>query len=112
MKIRTLLLSCSAAVLATLAFWNGQATAQSSSGPEGRALSDLPLGSQCIVTLDARSNSRAAMTPEMQANSGFSSPNTAKGEMLHHTPEWLVLKHLDAEYWIPRDKILMVKVQR
>ena len=81
---------------ATLAIWNGEATARSSSA-EGDASSDLPLNSKCIVTLDARSNSRCFIS---------------KGALIRSTAQWLVLKNMDSEYLVPRDRVLMVKVHR
>ncbi len=111
MKNKIILLSCSAAVIATLAFWNGEATAQSSSGESGAA-SDFPLNMNYTITLDARSNSRSAMTKEMQDNSGFVNPDTTEGTLIKVTPQWLILKNMDSEYWVPRDKILLMKVHR
>ena len=109
MKKSIIALSCIVAVVSALTFWNNEALAQS--GSEGGAeSSDLPLNSHCIVTLDALSNSRSTMTPEMQDFAGFVRPDTAEGTLIKATPQWIVLQNMNSTYWIPRGKVLMVKV--
>ncbi len=112
MKTRILLFSCGAAALAMFAFWSGEATAQSGPAAEGPSSYDIPLKVQCIVTLDPRSNSRSTMTAEMHLLSGFVRPDTVQGLVIQSNPQWLVLKDGDSENWVPRDKILMVRLQR
>lgn len=108
MKNRFIVLSCGAAVLAMFAFWNGEATAQ----PNSSGSSELPMTRNCTVTLDARANSRSTMAPEMQAQSGFVRQDTVQGVLIRVTAEWLVLKDGESENWIPRDKVLLLRVSR
>lgn len=112
MKNRYFLLSCGAAALITFAFWNGEATAQPNSGDGGQSSSKSLVNVKCIVTLDARSNSRTQLTREMQQVSGFFQQDTVQGVVIQLNSDWLVLKDDDAENWIPRDKVLMIRTTR
>lgn len=108
MKTRLLPLICGAAILATIPFWNTNASAQPDSST-GRSGLKPPINRNCIVTMDARSNSRASMSQEMQRTSGFVRQDTAEGTLVHVDAAWIVLKNLDGENWIPRDKVLMLR---
>jgi len=110
MKNRLILLSCGAAVLAMFAFWNGEVTAQPTPA-DGRS-SELSVNLKCIVTLDAQSNSRSAMTAELQTISGFVRQDTVQGTLIRVNSEWLVLKDGESENWIPRDKVLLLRTSR
>jgi hypothetical protein len=112
MKNQIVMLSCVVAALATFTVWNGTASGQSNSGAEGRVSSDPPLNLKYIITLDARSNSRSTMPEEMQVLSGFVRQDTVRGTLIQSNAQWLVLKDGDAENWVPRDKALMVRLQR
>ncbi|MES2924098.1 MAG: hypothetical protein V4819_21280 [Verrucomicrobiota bacterium] len=109
MKNRLILLSCGTAVFAMFAVSYGQVTAPSKSGGDGRALSEFPMNLKCIITLDARSNSRSTMTQEMQVLGGFVRHDTVQGTLVRVNSEWLVLKDGDSENWVPRDKVLLVR---
>jgi hypothetical protein len=111
MKNRLLPIILGASILGTIAFWNTDASAQSNT-TGGRADLKPPLNRNCIVTLDARSNSRSTMTSEMRQLSGFVRQDTAQGTLIHLDAAWLVLKDGDAETWIPRDKVLMLRASR
>jgi hypothetical protein len=111
MKTRLLSIIICASILGTFAFWNTDASAQSNTTGGGTAPKP-PLNKNCIVTLDARPNSRSTMTQQMQRLSGFVRQDTAQGTLIHLDAAWLVLKDGDSENWIPRDKVLMLRASR
>ena len=49
-----------------------------------------------------------------QANkvSGFVAPDTAEGILIQLDSDWLVLRDGSEENWIPKSKVLMIRVRR
>lgn len=111
MKKRLLPIILGVSILGAIAFWNTDAFAQSNT-TGGRTDLKPPLNRNCIVTLDTRSNSRSTMSPEVQQLSGFVRQDTAQGTLIHLDAVWLVLKDGNAETWIPRDKVLILRASR
>ena len=69
---------------------------------------ELPLGRNCVVSLDPRA-SRASLPGTENAASGFEADGTLRGQLILLSGEWCVLKDGNAENWIPRDKVLLIR---
>ena len=69
---------------------------------------ELPLGRKCIVSVDPQASRAGLPATENQA-SGFEADGTAKGQLIHLSDDWCVLKDGTAENWIPTDKVLMIR---
>ena len=105
MKNRVLPLILGAAILASIPFWNTEASAQPDPVSERPK---PPIGRTVLVTLDPKSNSRSERSKEIRRDAGFSHHDTVEGTLLHMDAEWLVLKAGVDENWIPRDKVLLL----
>jgi|GEM_PF-2547940 len=111
MNARIVLLSCGVAAISLLLLLDGGVSAQARARSEAPVPFALPVNRSCIVTLDARSSGRASLAEELQEQAGFVHENAAKGVVVRSDAEWVVLKDGNRENWIPRDKILMVRIQ-
>ena len=87
------------------------ASAQSASLPEKvPAPAEIPLNCRCVVTVDPQY--RSTDSQEQSPKGGFTGPNLLEGVVIRMDQEWLVLKEGSFENWIPRDKILTIRVSR
>jgi hypothetical protein len=83
------------------------------SAPQEASKVTFPYGLECVITLD-----RNALTLDLASaapppgSSGFYSDWTARGQLIYLNDEWCVLKDGTYEDWIPRNKILMIRVSR
>ncbi len=116
MKRQSLLLAGATAVLATLPFWapavsTGTNAADLSPGPPELRV-DYPLNRSCVVTVDPRAASKPEIAGQANKVSGFVAPDTAEGILIHLDSDWLVLRDGSEENWIPKSKILMIRVHR
>jgi hypothetical protein len=98
-------------VAAAVPFFTQPSQAQQPAvNPAGKALA-FPVGSRCVVTLDPEA-------PATKRSGGVNSDtyevleNKLQGEFLAISSEWLVLKEGNYENWIPRDKVLSMRVSR
>jgi hypothetical protein len=78
--------------------------------PESRI--EYPLNRSCVVTVDPRATSKPVIAGVANKVSGFVAPDTAEGILTHMDPDWLVLRDGSEENWIPRAKVLMIRVNR
>jgi len=88
--------------------------AQSSGNPGSPPTTTLsyPYGmGECIVTLDPQAY-RHTSAPAPGEPSGFQSDGTLRGELIYLSDEWCVLKDGTFENWIPRTKLLMIRVSK
>jgi hypothetical protein len=86
-------------------------SAQSASLPEKLpAPAETPINCRCVVTVDPQY--RPSDSAEQSPKGGFTGPNMLEGILVRMDQEWLVLKEGSFENWIPRDKILTVRVSR
>jgi hypothetical protein len=102
-------LAC-AVTLASVSLLAPEAGAQSS-GQEVAAGS-TPLNCRCIVTVDPQFKPAVESADQPQKGSGFIAPNTVEGIVVRMDSEWLVLKDGSYENWIPKDKVLLLRVSR
>lgn len=87
------------------------ARAQSANLPEKLpAAAETPINCRCVVTVDPQY--RAPDNQEQSPKAGFIGPNMLEGIVVRMDQEWLVLKDGSFENWIPRDKVLTVRVSR
>lgn len=81
-------------------------------GPEGGAMVEFPLNRPCVVTVDPRAESKREVVGQGNKISGFAAPDTAEGILVQMDSEWLVLRDGSYESWIPRSKVLLIRVSR
>ncbi|MCW1884650.1 hypothetical protein OKA04_07900 [Luteolibacter flavescens] len=100
-----------AIVAAGVPFFSESSQAQQPAGtPAGKAVTN-PVGSRCVVTLDPN-------YPSSRRSGGASSDNfevtdnKVQGDLSSISSEWIVLKEGNYENWIPRDKVLSMRVSR
>lgn len=106
------LLAGAAVIAAAFSSWSPVAHAQQPAGQVGENSPLLyPVGRRCVITLDPQDPGKKR---EGQANADNYRvlDNKLEGELLWVGPEWLVLKDGKYENWIPRDKILAMRVSR
>jgi hypothetical protein len=111
MKTSPFSLLLGAAVACAIVASPSLAPAQSASLPEKiPAPAETPINSRCVVTVDPEY--RASESAEQSPKAGFTGPNMLEGVIIRMDQEWLVLKEGSFENWIPRDKILTIRVSR
>jgi hypothetical protein len=71
-----------------------------------------PLNRDCTVTVDSRSESKQQFAGKEKKISGFVAPDTAEGVLIRLDDDWLVLLDGSEENWIPKEKVLMIRVTR
>lgn len=105
------LLAGAAVVAVAASFVPQSSQAQQPVGtPPDKALS-YPVGVRCVITLDPAD-------PAKKRSGGTNNgtyevlDNKVQGELLAISSEWLVLKDGNYENWIPRDKVLSMRVSR
>ena len=74
------------------------------------APAEFPINLRCVVTVDPQY--RTTESSEQSPKAGFIGPNMLEGIIIRMDPDWLVLKDGSFENWIPRDKILTIRVSR
>ena len=116
MKRHSLLLFGGSAMLATLLFWAPAVSKATNTtvlppGPHETRV-DYPLNRSCLVTVDPRAMSKPEIAGQANKVSGFVAPDTAEGILVHMDSDWLVLRDGSEENWIPKAKVLMIRVRR
>ncbi|HEY8962341.1 MAG TPA: hypothetical protein VIM57_09060 [Luteolibacter sp.] len=87
------------------------APAQNANLPEKLpAPAEAPLNCRCVVTVDPQY--RATESQEQSPKAGFTGPNILEGILIRLDREWLVLKDGSFESWVPREKVLTIRVSR
>jgi hypothetical protein len=71
-----------------------------------------PLGQLCILTLDPRAERTGKLVDESLKKTNLTHADTVEGTLLMLDADWLVLKDGTYENWIPRDKVLFMRVSR
>jgi hypothetical protein len=71
---------------------------------------DYPIGENCVVTVDSLAGPRPFSSIQANANPGFVSTDVVKGVLTRVDDSWMVLKEGTYENWIPRNKILLLRV--
>lgn len=74
------------------------------------APAEFPINLRCVVTVDPQY--RATENLEQSPKAGFTGPNILEGIIIRMDQDWLVLKDGSFENWIPRGKILTIRVSR
>lgn len=105
-----------AVMLAMVPVWTSGITAGPQHGSvalmPGGLLAGSALNRACVVTVDTRGAPKPEFAGPGNMISGFSAPDTAEGILIDVDSEWLVLRDDGEENWIPRNKILMLRVRR
>jgi hypothetical protein len=70
-----------------------------------------PYGLECILTLNPVAE-RTIQTSSQATQSGFQADGTLRGQLIYLSDEWCVLKDGSFENWVPRDKILSMRVSK
>lgn len=111
MKPILTLLAGVAAVAVAVSFVTQPSQAQQPTGNPAAKTVSYPVGCRCVVTLN----------PEVSATRRAGGANTdtyevldnkVQGDFLTINTEWIVLKEGNYENWIPRDKVLSMRVSR
>lgn len=111
MKTVLSLLAGAAVIAAAVSFPTSAVHAQQAVAPAAAA-GAIPVGLRCIVTLDPRATGNSIPAPAVQEKTGLTAEDTAEGILVAMGGEWLVLKDGTYENWIPRDKVLFMRVSR
>jgi hypothetical protein len=102
-----LLIVIAAVLLAAVFFLAREATAATT--PAKTAAVTYPYGKTCVVSMDHKwSADAAALDPGK--DSGFETDWTIRGTLTYLSDEWLVLSSGTYEHWLPRDKIMLIRV--
>jgi len=100
-----------ALIAATVPFFTQPSQAQQpAANPAGKALT-YPAGLRCVVRLNPEFPSQKRST-NSNVETYEITDNQMEGEFLTINAEWLVLKDGNYENWIPRDKVLSMRVSR
>jgi hypothetical protein len=111
MKSILSLLAGAAVVAVAMPFFSQPSQAQQPAGNPGEKALSYPVGVRCVVTL----NPEAPATRRSGAVNGDTYEvigNVIQGDFMAISSEWLVLKEGNYENWIPRDKVLSMRVSR
>jgi hypothetical protein len=111
MKSSIPLLAGAAAIIAVaISLLPGTTTAQAAP-PAADAVPSLPTGKRCEVTLDPRVASKKRSGGP--ASDFWEVRNQViDGTVVALTSDWLVLKDGNFDHWIPREKILTLRISR
>jgi hypothetical protein len=116
MKKPSIFIVGGAVMLAMIPVWTSAITAVPQGGAAapvpGELLAGSALNRACVVTVDTRGAPKPEFAGEGNLISGFSAPDTVEGILIGMDTEWLVLREDDEENWIPRNKILLLRVGR
>lgn len=96
---------------AAVPFFTQPSQAQQPTGNPAAKTVAYPVGSRCVVTL----NPEVAATSRsggVNDNANEVLDNKVQGDFLTINAEWIVLKEGNYENWIPRDKVLSMRVSR
>jgi len=97
-----------AALLAGVSYFELRAQSPGSSGGSKVA---YPYGLECILTLDPIAE-RTIQTTSQASQSGYQADGTIRGQLIYMSDEWCVLKDGTFENWIPRGKVLSMRVSK
>lgn len=97
-----------AALLAGVSYFELRAQSPASSGGSKVA---YPYGLECILTLDPIAE-RTIQTTSQASQSGYQADGTIRGQLIYMSDEWCVLKDGTFENWIPRGKVLSMRVSK
>lgn len=84
--------------------------AQTPASSSGTKVS-YPYGNDCIVTIDPRADRKLPLSTTTDS-SGFQQDGTLRGTLIYLSEEWCILKDGTFENWIPRDKVLTMRVSK
>lgn len=109
MKTKMLFIAVGLAAVGAL-FIPREAVGQQPEASERSAVSS-PLGQECVVTVETQAWMKASPT-QPDSKSGFYGDYTLRGKIIQWQNDWIVLKDGSYENWIPREKVLSVRVSR
>lgn len=98
-----------AALLAGVSYYELQA--QSPSSASGTKVA-YPYGQECILTLDPFAERTIQTSSSQATQSGFQADGTVRGQLIYMSDEWCVLKDGTFENWLPRSKVLSMRVSK
>jgi len=76
--------------------------------PASVSEAEFPIGRKCIVTLDPRAQSTPVFAGDSKILTGLSAPDVMEGKMLADRGQWIVIKTVSRENWVPKSKILLI----
>ncbi len=71
-----------------------------------------PYGQECILTLDPIAERTIQNSSSQSTPSGFQADGTLRGQLIYMSDEWCVLKDGSYENWVPRAKVLAMRVSK
>jgi hypothetical protein len=71
---------------------------------------EYPIGENCVITVDPSASSLPSYPGQTRINTGFVAPGSVRGVLTKVDDQWLILKEGINENWIPRDKVLLLRV--
>lgn len=94
---------------AAVSFSSSTVNAQQAAAPAAGA---HPVGHRCVVTLDPTAARESRHDGETMKKTGLTPEVTVEGTLVSIDNDWLILKDGTYENWIPRDKVLFMRVSR
>ena len=110
MKMKAALLILATAACG-LSYFDLRAQTPATPGAASGTKLAYPYGQECIVTVDPQANQNIPVSAQREA-SGFHADGTLRGQLIYVSDEWCVLKDGTFENWIPREKILSLRVSK
>ena len=106
--MKTTLVLC-AALAASVSYF--ELRAQSPTSASGTTVA-YPYGQECILTLDPIAERTIQNSGSQATPSGFQADGTMHGQLMYMSDEWCVLKDGSYENWVPRSKVLSIRVSK
>lgn len=106
--MKTTLILCAALAAGVSYFELRAQTPGSSSGSKVA----YPYGLECILTLDPIAERTIQNSSSQATPSGFQADGTLRGQLIYISDEWCVLKDGSYENWVPRAKVLAMRVSK
>ena len=71
---------------------------------------EYPIGENCVITVDPSAISQPSYPGQTRINTGFIASSSVRGVLTKVDDQWIVLKEGINENWVPRDKVLLLRV--
>ncbi|WP_411825613.1 hypothetical protein [Luteolibacter sp. AS25] len=110
MKNRFVFAFAAAATLFMIPPFAGDVSAQTAVVEKDSAESEYPIGKNCIITLDPQDSSVIDLKNDGSVDRGFVAPLTVRGIITRDHGAWLIISEGRYENWVPKSKILMMRI--
>lgn len=71
---------------------------------------EYPIGENCVITVDPVASNKPLYSGQPKLTPGFIAPDTVRGVLTRVDESWIVLQEGTNENWIPRNKVLLLRV--